>query len=147
MYALAIIGASAVLFAFSGVPPSAPDVLTHLFLLHGFFTQYVYSIDSPLWTMGIDAGFYLVLPIVALALRPFLQGKPRGMRVRAIVLALACLIVASVSYRFIQCSAHPEALYDYPAATVYVRNLFGMVTAFALGLFIALAGEAPIGPA
>lgn len=141
MYLTAIVTVALAAFALTGRAPTSGDLLAHAFLVHGLFAQYVYSIDSPLWTMGIDAAFYLAIPLVALGARASLAGRSRGARVRSLACGLIAVAIACCVYRFVQYERHPEALADYASSIVYVRNLLGMSFAFAVGLLVALALE------
>jgi peptidoglycan/LPS O-acetylase OafA/YrhL len=144
MYVFTIAVTAIGLFLFAGETSTFGSVVTHLFFVQDFFQEYVYSINSPLWTMGVDAGFYLILPLTFLALRPAFRGAAYGTRIRAIVAGLALIVLASIAYRFFQVSHHPIALYDYPASVVYVRNLIGVATAFAVGMLIAFLAESSV---
>lgn len=146
MYLLAIVATGSALSLFGGRRPGLTDFISHVFLVHGFFTSCVFSIDAPLWTMGIDAEFYLLLPIAALVMRPALRGRSKAFRVLAVVSSLTLVIIGSVGYRFVQAAGHPTVLHDYAASIVYVRNLFGMATAFAIGILIAISKQVKLNP-
>jgi peptidoglycan/LPS O-acetylase OafA/YrhL len=125
--------------------PALADVASHVFLLQGFWTQTVLSISSPLWTMGIDAGFYIILPLVALLLAPLVRGRPLKIRAGIIVVALLMIEVAAIIYRYVQLQSHPQTLIpDFAAGVVYERNLIGMASTFAIGVLVALITSLPL---
>jgi peptidoglycan/LPS O-acetylase OafA/YrhL len=39
-------------------------IIEHIFLLEGADAQAIFDLNVPLWTMGIDAAFYLALPLI-----------------------------------------------------------------------------------
>ena len=47
---------------------SAPNLLTHLFLVHNFSSVYIDLIDPPMWSIGIEAQIYFLLPFLFLPL-------------------------------------------------------------------------------
>ena len=51
--------------ALRGAAPTFGDLLAHATFTHNFFPSFMPSINGPLWTMALDAQFYLVLPLVA----------------------------------------------------------------------------------
>lgn len=115
------------------------DVVAHLTMTHGFFTAFTQSaFNVPLWTMAVDAQFYVSLPMVAFALRYVAQGmEPRERR----MLVLACLafvVGASLVLRLWVFRVTP-AIGDYKAAVVYARNAVGVGSSFAFGVLIAFA--------
>ncbi len=47
---------------------SAPNLLSHLFLVHNFSPVYIDLIDPPMWSIGIEAQIYFLLPFLFLPL-------------------------------------------------------------------------------
>lgn len=139
-YALAVVCTAAPYFFVRnhhGVTVS--DVVAHLTMTHGFFTEFTQSaFDVPLWTMAVDAQFYMVMPVFAFALRYVARGmEPKGRR----TLILACLalgVVASLVLRLWVYRVTP-AIEDYKLAVVYARNAVGLGSSFAFGVLIAFA--------
>jgi peptidoglycan/LPS O-acetylase OafA/YrhL len=138
LYFVAVVFSSFVVAFYSGVVPSLMDVASHLSLVQSYSTLTVFSINSPLWTMGIDATFYLFLPIMTIAARPLMNRLSASGRVRAVYLALCVIILGSIVFRYIQYSLHPDAVSDYAASTVFARNVVGMSSAFAFGILVAM---------
>lgn len=123
--------------------PNWSDVIWHLLFIQSYSTTTVFSLNSPLWTMGIDACFYLCLPLAALAMRPVFAVANEQYRHHILYGILALVVTLSLLYRYMQCIIHPDSLTDSAAATVYVRNLFGMAAAFAIGVAIAVRSLEP----
>lgn len=139
-YALAVIVTAAPYFFVRnhhGV--SLLDVAAHLSMTHGFFKPFVQSaFNVPLWTMAVDAQFYVTLPAVAFVMRQFaLRTNPGGRR-RLILLSLALCILVSLALRLWVYRVTP-AIDDYKAALVYARNALGLGSSFAFGIAIAYA--------
>jgi peptidoglycan/LPS O-acetylase OafA/YrhL len=65
---------------------SAPNILSHLFFVHTF-TEWHHSIVGPAWSLGAEVQFYLLLPLIALALR-----KNAALKIGIAVLLLCPLI-------------------------------------------------------
>lgn len=51
--------------------PTTPQVFAHLFLVHSFFPSAIYSINVVLWTIGIEAHFYVLYPLLLRMRRRF----------------------------------------------------------------------------
>lgn len=146
LYLFALMVTAVCLSIFTGRAPATGNIVAHVFFLQGLFPQYVDSIDSPMWTMGIDVSFYLLLPVAMWVLARVLHGAQKSSRIGMLTGLLIVLAGASIAYRFTQLTHHPSALFDSSASLVYVRNVFGMLTAFAGGLGVALLAEAKITP-
>ena len=137
LYAVALVLSVADLAAHAQ-GPSFLDVGAHLLMLHGFVVPYVTQINGPLWTMAVDAQFYVLMPIVLFAFSVLVRAKPAAVRVRSIWLLLAAFCAASLLERFIAVyllTSTGTATWD--ADAVYVRNVVGMGTNFAIGAALA----------
>jgi len=73
------------------------DVGLHITLAHNYLTTTFESINGPYWTMAVEAQFYLLLPLIGLALvRAFRAAKP--WRVVAVFVAIAaCSVTAEAA--------------------------------------------------
>jgi peptidoglycan/LPS O-acetylase OafA/YrhL len=38
------------------------DIISHLTMTHAFFSDYRFSINSPMWTLSVEESFYLIVP-------------------------------------------------------------------------------------
>jgi peptidoglycan/LPS O-acetylase OafA/YrhL len=118
--------------------PSFLDVGAHLLMLHGFVVPYITQINGPLWTMAVDAQFYVLMPIVLFAFNALVRAKPAAVRVRSIWLFLAAIAAASILERFVAVSLLTlSGTATWDADAVYARNVFGMSTNFAIGAALA----------
>ncbi len=41
---------------------SIADIITHLTMTHAFFSDYRFSINSPMWTLSVEESFYFIVP-------------------------------------------------------------------------------------
>ncbi len=85
---------------------SAPGVFSgHFWLFYGFgqiySDQYVLDGITPAWTLCIEITFYLVLPLYAAGMARGVGRLPRERQVRAELLVLAGLALASLAYRYV----------------------------------------------
>lgn len=141
LYALAVVTTAApFLFARRHHGVSISDIAAHLTMTHGFLTQYAQSaFNVPLWTMAVDAQFYILLPICALILRVLVRNVVSFKARLNIVLASlgACVVLSLIARVF---AYHTTvAMVDENVATVYARNAVGLGSAFGIGVGLALA--------
>jgi len=128
----------------SGLAPSIGNVLAHLLLLHGLFPQYVGTINAPLWTMSVDAQFYVVLPLISLVACKFVKHLPERRRIHLAWQFLCAIVAASLIERFMVLAlVHLHHIgwdqyIDRDQYTVYARNIVGMGGNFAIGAMLAL---------
>ncbi len=61
LYVVALL-LSCLLSWIQGKPPGIADFFSHLFLFHGFSGEYFNTINLVLWTISIEACFYLIYP-------------------------------------------------------------------------------------
>jgi peptidoglycan/LPS O-acetylase OafA/YrhL len=117
---------------------SARDLMAHLVFAHTLFTAFSTSMNGPLWTMSVDADFYILLPIVGWIGFRLLRVVPTANRVLGIAAILSALAIASIVYRALAIHLHPDAIGGFDVSTVYVRNVLGMASSFCLGSALAL---------
>jgi peptidoglycan/LPS O-acetylase OafA/YrhL len=139
LYFVAVVFSVFISWILNGELPSLLSVASHLVMLHGLSDKTVTDLNGPLWTMPIDALFYLLLPMVAYVLAKLTSGMGRRPRIVAVLAAAVGVMVLCLIFRWLSYSAHPLARVDFAASLVSVRNLFGLSASFALGLCVALA--------
>jgi peptidoglycan/LPS O-acetylase OafA/YrhL len=105
--------------------------------LHQGAWTLVQRVDAPLWSLGVEWQFYLVLPWIALILR-----RLRAMQ--SIVLALCGLVVLDLGVRCVATAGHYLGHWSDPI----LSPLYGMkgtyLGIFALGMLIALLWTAHV---
>jgi len=116
---------------------SLGDVALHLAMLQNFSPNTIQSLSGPLWTMPLDAQFYLVLPLGFAVAARCLRDREQHVRIAALVGALGVLIFLSVAYRFVAVwHWSPVGLDDQ----LFIVDQFpGMAGLFALGIAARLA--------
>lgn len=112
------------------------DVVSHVLLLQGLSASSVQSLSGPLWTMSVDASFYLFLPLlfVAAAIK---RPQTREGRAARLLTMIATLIVLCVIYRFAAVVLFKPGTYDLGLVTV--SQLPGMLASFMLGVIARYA--------
>jgi peptidoglycan/LPS O-acetylase OafA/YrhL len=140
LYAVGIILSIAVGYLVDRSLPSAFDVTAHLLMLQTLTKATAESINGPMWTMPVDAEFYLVLPLCAFAMAALLRGKSEASRLRILLATFAALFVGSILFRLIVLLLVPAARDDFALGVVLIRNVVGFAGTFALGMFLALLG-------
>jgi peptidoglycan/LPS O-acetylase OafA/YrhL len=79
-------------------PPGIADFFSHLFLLHGFSGEYFNTINLVLWTISIEACFYLIYPAwLILRLR---VGLSKALIYGSLASAASCLFTAVYLYPY-----------------------------------------------
>ncbi|GAC1370633.1 MAG: acyltransferase [Ktedonobacteraceae bacterium] len=58
------------------------------------------AINGPFWTLAVEWQFYLLLPLLALSLRPIVQHGPLERRLRVLLLCLIALIAWGIATRY-----------------------------------------------
>ena len=115
------------------------SIVTHLVVMHGFFPRYIGDINGPLWTMWVDAQFYLALPLIALLGARMSRSQPsRSKRLRGVWMFLAGIVALSLVERYLAMSFIAPSHRDWETLTVATSNLIGMGSQFAIGIAIAL---------
>ena len=119
---------------------SPTDVAAHLTMLHGFSAKYIWGAGNmPLWTMAVDAQFYVALPIAAWAMLR-LSGKRGELRSRVILASIGGAVALSLAWRIFATYTFPTQVWP-PSADLQVvqRGIVGMGMCFALGGLVAFA--------
>jgi peptidoglycan/LPS O-acetylase OafA/YrhL len=116
------------------------SILSHLTFLHGFSTAEVLSLNSPFWTMAVDAQFYILLPLGAFVLGAVARTAGRASGTTIIAGAIAASIALSLAVRWYVFSHLSASIVGDAVGPAFVlaRNAVGMGTAFALGILLAL---------
>jgi peptidoglycan/LPS O-acetylase OafA/YrhL len=134
LYAFAVltIAAFVIVLERHAVPLNAWDVVSHLLFLNDFRPSTVVSVSPVFWTMAVDVGFYVMLPLAAFWAIGSTAKLKRAMRIRLVVRSLALVIFASIIYRIVAGALfHPM---DSAEVVVAIRNIPGMAGLFAVGI-------------
>ncbi|HTN25419.1 MAG TPA: acyltransferase [Solirubrobacteraceae bacterium] len=137
-YYAALIGSIVLLWGLAGTPgvrlPPAGELPLFFVFGQNFSASSVMKLDPPMWSLAVEVGFYLLLPVAGwLALR-----LPRSRRAQALV-PLA-LLVLGISYNW--------AIAGRGLSMTYTKTLAAMLPYFAVGMLGAIAAHArsAIGP-
>jgi len=134
LYAFAVIVIAIFVLAFErhAITLNAWDVISHLLFLNDFQPSTVISVSPVLWTMAVDVGFYIMLPLAAWWAYRHTATRKRNARIKLVVSALGTVILASIMYRVVAGAIfRPE---DAADVVVAVRNIPGMAGLFAIGI-------------
>lgn len=105
----------------------------HAVLLHGLSPRHILEFEEAMWTMSVDAQFYVLLPLVAWSARPWfarIAPERRRERLGQALLAVSVLAVLGRALLFV-CSG----TYDFSGGEViaYFRNALALAPSFAIG--------------
>ncbi len=92
------------------------EILRHLAFVHPFWHESLYSISSPLWSLGIEVQFYALFPAIAACMR------------RWPLLTFGCLIAIGESFRMWLAST------GYNNDIYWAPQLPGQIDLFGLGM-------------
>jgi peptidoglycan/LPS O-acetylase OafA/YrhL len=114
-------------------PTTFGDILVHIFLIHNITLPTSYDINSPYWTLAIEAQYYILLPFIFKYIEQFLKRKNKKALVSFITLLLSC---ATLHALFIIVLSN---LWDWRIAEVYFTwtNTFQNLTIFTCGGLVA----------
>jgi peptidoglycan/LPS O-acetylase OafA/YrhL len=75
---VAALALASVAWILVGKPLATTDAITHLFFIHSWSESTIRTLDPPAWSLPAEMQFYVLLPLMALAIRrrplPFLLG-------------------------------------------------------------------------
>lgn len=111
---------------------TAWDVISHLTFLNDFRSSTVVSVSPIFWTMAVDVGFYVLLPLGAMWAYRRTAKLTRASRMMFVVRSLTVVIFASIVYRIIAGALFRPL--DAADVVVAVRNIPGMAGLFAIGI-------------
>lgn len=134
LYAFAVITIAifVVMFERHAIPLNAWDVISHLTFLNDLRSSTVVSVSPVFWTMAVDAGFYIMLPLAAWWAYRETAKHSRQARIAFVVRGLSIVILASIVYRVVAGAVfHPL---DSADVVVAIRNIPGMAGLFAVGI-------------
>ena len=118
-----------VLYCTSGLPPLWV-IATQFLFLQDFWHGYEGALNGVYWTLPIEFGYYLILPLLAMFVALF------SSRQRMVWLAVCVLLVASaIAYRslmYIQVADQPQ-----PIKFFLLMQLPGLIDHFAIGMLLA----------
>ncbi|WP_344453860.1 acyltransferase [Actinocorallia aurantiaca] len=118
--------------------------LTHNYDPHPPWPMAASGLDGlgPIWSLSVEATFYVVLPVLALGLRRFSRGEPRRLLLGLAVLAGLSLLEA-VGLRYIE---HFGSVFGWNPYRLLFYNehlLPRSLVFFALGMIMAVLAERP----
>jgi peptidoglycan/LPS O-acetylase OafA/YrhL len=88
--------------------------------------------------MAVDADFYLLLPLVALAVLALARRVPPARRAALLFALCGAAVIASIVLRAVISAAYPLAVTDQVSNFTLLRNVFGMGSVFVTGIVLAL---------
>ncbi len=112
------------------LPPWSSYVPLHLAMLQNISEPASFSINSVYWTLPIEFGFYLLLPLIVVRIAARAQ-KPLAHRLRLLVLTYLAAVAISVPYRYFAFHLHVEN------AAWISNQLAGTIDWFVLGVVLA----------
>ena len=120
-------------------PPWWGDIPAHMFMLQNFPRSNAFTINGAYWTLPVEFGFYICLPLLI----KFIAGRGsddgRAMLYRAGALALGCLAFSS-AYRLVVFHVYSDS--GGGALFWVTSQLPGTIDQFAMGMFAAVVFRA-----
>lgn len=137
LYAFAVVAVALVDVFCMHQSVTAADLATHLTFTHTLFEATAETISGPFWTMAIDAQFYLLLPLLAMAAVALTRRAGVAGRIEFVVAASLGILVLGALLRF--ALLLPVRV---PVGTslekVLLKNLWGVLGVFLLGALVQL---------
>jgi peptidoglycan/LPS O-acetylase OafA/YrhL len=138
LYAVAVLASALGERIHGGHAVHLGDVIAHLTMTHNFFpTYYLGKFNIPLWTMAVDADFYLLLPPIAFLGMLFARKLSPDNRIRFIFASCTAYFLGSLAFRGLIVVAFPRLVSDENLSFVFLRNVIGLGGSFSLGILIA----------
>ena len=116
--------------------PALENIFAHVFLIFNYFSvKDFYSINPVLWTLAIEAQFYLILPLAVFAVSRVHKSFPRS-PLSATATLLILFFVVGIASRGVEfaVNAHPHFA---GASTLKFRSIFSFLDMFGAGMLIA----------
>lgn len=115
--------------------PGLPRVLTsdwwvYYGLLQSFGLEWALGGIAPVWSLSVEAAYYALLPLLALAISRFASGRPPQVRVRLALGALCVLGAAGFAFR---------AASRYTGYVELISSMPAFLHWFAAGMALAVA--------
>ena len=109
--------------------PTVPDLISHIFLVHGLIPQYYDSILGVTWSLSLEAQFYALFPFIFLM---FFSNRRRQRN--TLVVGTVILLVASIAVPRVvnyMCALNGQPAFTLPSYLFCVMPLFliGMISA------------------
>ena len=115
-----------------------PDLLTHLALIQNVSHRYILSIASPMWTMAVDADFYLALPIMMAFIAYICANIARRYRVAVLACSAVLVSAGSLVFRYFVIRQSPLSTSNYSIQVQLLQSLPGYVPLFIAGMVVAV---------
>lgn len=128
-YWLQIIILCGVLYWLSVMPPWNV-IATQFFFLQNFWHNYAAALNGVYWTLPVEFGYYLLLPVFA-AIAGLLPGRKRA----AWLLLCVALIAGAIAYRTLMYATVADA--PQPIKFYILLQLPGLMDHFAIGMLLA----------
>src|SRR5581483_3291185 len=124
---------------YTGQPEARVDLLEHLTLTQAASRAHIFWTIGPAWSLSVEAGFYLLLPLVAL-LAAALSALARGRFLRAAIVAIGplVLLVGSLAWKAWALDVLHAPFDDWPVWF----GLGAKLDTFAIGMLLAVVRAA-----
>ncbi len=110
--------------------PAWNVIATQLFFLQNFWQNYAAALNGVYWTLPVEFGYYLLLPLFAAIAGLFSTQK------RIAWLTLSCsLVAAAIAYRTLMYATVADA--SQPTKFYILLQLPGLIDHFAIGMLLA----------
>ena len=96
--------------------------------------------------MPVDMEFYLLLPFYAAAMAATFRAFPKLPRAPLLFASLVVIALAGLAYRYLQARFNPTALTSFADEIIWIRNIFGMSSAFCIGIGLAIVSRMKFRP-
>lgn len=123
-------------------PVAEFDLLTHVFFVHNFFKETMYSVSGVYWTLAAEMQFYLLLPVLFL----LLSSLPKQIITLSAAIALA-FSISVISDNIVWIFGLPSYLclfiagllsYFHRERIFYALSRYGLIWIFIMLIFIMI---------